>query len=340
MITTPEFFKKAIAVIMSCLLLFSLVACNTDTTNPREQDSPYVVIVDQSGREISVTQPVERIVSVFYISTSLCIALGIAYRLVGIEGRAAERPIYALAMPELLELPVAGTARDFSVENALAMEPDLVIVPMRQRESAVILTDMGIPAIVVNPENIDALVEMIQLIAVATGSEDRAAALINHINSSLGEFELLIAQIENKPIVYIGGNSSYLSTSPNDMFQASLIRLAGGINAFDYPGETRVDISYEQLLAINPDIIIIPPEATYSREDILANHTLQSLNAVMSGRVYQMPYTFEAWDSPIPSFTLGVRWLLTVIHDDLYCTDDFYDAVSAFYYEFYNFEIS
>jgi iron complex transport system substrate-binding protein len=334
----PKITKAAITLSVALFMMLSLFGCAADVPPPA--GDTYVTVVDQAGRTVEITQPVERIVSVFYISTSLCITLSVADRLVGIEARADERPIYALSMPQLLDLPVAGTARDFSIETALEMEPDLVIVPMRQRDNADVLMEIGVPAIVVNPENIQALRETIMLVSEATGSQERAETLLAFIDDSLAEFERLTATINEKPVVYMGGVSSYLSTSPDDMFQASLIRLAGGINALNIPGDSRVEISYEQLLAMDPDIIIIPPEAVYSREDILTNPVLQNLRAVINGRVYQMPYEFEAWDSPIPSFTLGVRWLLTVLHEGLYSTESFLEAVSAFYYEFFNFDAS
>ena len=306
-----------------------------DFPYPPEEPLEVITVTDQGGRTVIIQQPVERIVSGFYISTTACIALGIADRLVGIEARAEARPIYALSMPELLLLPNVGTARDFNLEACIALEPDLVILPLRLRDTANILEELGIPVILINPENIEYLKEMLLLIGTATGADERAEALLSHINAATSEFERLTADITHRPIVYMAGVSSYLSTSPDDMFQASLIRLAGGINALNIPGQSRVEISYEQLLAIDPDFIIIPPEAAYSRYDVMANAQLQHLSAVVNGRVHQMPYDFEAWDSPIPSFTLGVRWLLHVLHDGVYSHEDFLDAVEAFYGEFY-----
>ena len=299
-----------------------------------EQESA-ITVIDQDGRTVTIPQPVERIVSGFYISTTACIALGIADRLVGIEARAEVRPIYALSMPELLELPNVGSARDFNLEACIALEPDLVILPLRLRDTANILQELDIPVILINPENVEYLKEMLELIGTATGTHERVEALLSHISSATNEFERLTSNITERPIVYMAGVSSYLSTSPDDMFQASLIRLAGGINALNIPGQSRVEISYEQLLAIDPDFIIIPPEAAYSRDDVMANAQLQHLSAVVNNRVFQMPYDFEAWDSPIPSFTLGVRWLLYVLHDGVYSQEDFLAAVEDFYREFY-----
>ena len=50
--------------------------------------------------------------------------------------KADSRPIYAMSAPELLALPDVGTAKEFNMEGCIALEPDLVILPARLRDSA------------------------------------------------------------------------------------------------------------------------------------------------------------------------------------------------------------
>ena len=52
-----------------------------------------------------------------------------------------------------------------------------------------------------------------------------------------------------------------------------------------------------------------------------------------------MPSSFEAWDSPVPSGILGGKWLLSVLHEDLYAFDDMRADAKTFYQEFYGAEI-
>ena len=160
-----------------------------------------LTVVDQAGREVTIEGPVERIVSGFYISSSAVIALGLEYRLVGIEARAEARPIYALAAPRLLELPNVGTAREFNLEGCIALEPDLVILPIRQIDNAEIMTDLGIPVILVEPETPERLMEMIYLIGRAAGVPENAQTLIDFYNSSLEEVARLTAGITDRPVV-------------------------------------------------------------------------------------------------------------------------------------------
>ena len=310
---------------------------NTPEPAATETAGP-VTVTDQSGREVVIGGNVERIVSGYYISSSVCIALGLADKLVGIEARANERPIYALAKPELMNLTSVGTARDFNLEACLELKPDLVILPARLRDVADTMEDMGVPVILVNPESYRELIDMVNLIGQATRETARASQLTDWIENSRKSVDSLTVSLSDKPVVYMCGTGSWLSTTPNGMFQASLIELAGGRNAAgDIEGSGRIDISYEQLFLLNPDIIIVPPEAGFTIDDVLSDPLLTELSAVKTRSVYQMPEAFEAWDSPVPSFMLGVKWLLSVLYGDVYSIEMLRVDAADYYMEFYGF---
>ena len=102
-------------------------------------------------------------------------------------------------------------------------------------------------------------------------------------------------------------------------------------------------ISYEQLLTMNPDVIVVPTNslangsADFAMEDLLNDPELSEVNAIKNGAVYQMPIGFEAWDSPAPSGVLGVKWMLQTLYPELYTADDFAADVQEFYETFYGF---
>ncbi len=346
--------SKLLSLLLILMLVASLAACGSPASqNPTEQQSTEtqgsegagaenaaVTVTDQAGREVVIEGPVERIVSGYYISSSACIALGLEDKLAGIEAKANSRPIYAMAAPQLLELPNVGTAKEFNMEGCIALEPELVILPKRLKDSADTITELGIPVILVSPESHQELVDMIDLIGQATGTEEKASKLIEYYNSELAAVAELTKNISEKPSVYMAGNSAYLSTAPKDMYQASLIAAAGGVNAAEaIAGDNWTDVSYEQIIAMNPEIIVIPAEAGYSKEDVLGDSQLAQITAVKEGRVYQMPKDFEAWDSPVPSCTLGIRWLLNALHEDLYPLAQLQADAAGFYKEFYGIDI-
>ncbi|MCB6610724.1 ABC transporter substrate-binding protein [[Clostridium] symbiosum] len=288
-------------------------------------------------------QSVERIVSGYYITTSMLIALGLKERIVGIEAKADKRPIYKLAAPELLQLPNVGTAKEFDLEGCVALEPDLVILPQKQAEQADILADLGINSLVVNPESMDELKKTIMSVAEATGASERADQLLTYFDEKTTWLASLAEEDKNqgaRPSIYISGNADILRTAGKNMYQNEMIEMAGGINvAEDLTDAGWSNISYEKLLTYNPDYIIISSEADYTKEDVFENDLLKDLKAVQNKAVYEMPYAFEAWDSPVPSGILGSMWLGSIINEEAYPFETFKKDAAAFYNEFYGIEI-
>ena len=310
-----------------------------DQTGQADVNQPRRTVVDQVGRAVEISDPVERIVSGYYISSSACIALGLSDRMVGIEAKAASRPIYALSAPELLELPNVGSAKEFNLEACIALDPDLVILPAHLRDTAEIMSELGIPVILVSPEGHDELLEMIALIGNAAGVDDRAEHLLAYYRDKRAAIDELTAGIAHRPVVYICGVGSYLTTAPKDMYQSSLINIAGGQNAASaLEGDGRTPVSYEQFIVMDPDVIVVPSEANYNEMDIMNDAQLAVLAAVSNGVIFRMPGDYEAWDSPVPSGILGSLWLLHILHNNVYSTEAFENDVTHFYKEFYGIE--
>lgn len=303
-----------------------------------------ITVKDMVGREVTIEKAPEKIVSGYYISSSACIALGLMDKIVAIEQGAKKRPIYSLAAKSLIDIPNVGTAKAFDLETCLACEPELVILPKKQKDTAETLTQMGIPAIVVNPESHEQMLEMIALIGTAANANENAKKLSDYYVNKLDKVSELVSKSTQRPVVYIGGTGSYLTTAGKDMYQSGLIEATGATPAgADIDGSSWTEISYEQLLLMDPDIIVIPTNSNangapdYSVSDILADAQLQELKAVKSGKVYQMTYGFEAWDSPAPSGILGTMWMLKTVHPEIFSSEDFIKEVQDFYATFYGF---
>ena len=320
--------KRFFAMLLALSLLLSLTVC--------VQAEP-VVLTDMAGREVSIEAVPERIVSGYYISTSTLIALGLSDKLVGIEAKADKRPIYKLSAPELIELPNVGTAKEFNLEGCLALEPDLVILPLKLKSAAQTLEELGIPVLLVNPESQEQLMEMVAMLGDATGTADRAGELADYIEAQEAALAELLADA-GTPTVYLGGNSALLSTAGQAMYQSDMIVRAGGVNvAAEIEDTYWVDISYEQLLAWDPEYIILASDASYTAEDVLADENLKDCTAVKNGNVYHLPADVESWDSPVPSGFLGSWWVASVLHSDLVTVADRDAIINEFYDTFYGF---
>ena len=299
-----------------------------------------VTVTDQAGRQVTIESQPETLVSGYYITTSLLIALGLQDELVGIEAKADTRPIYALSAPELLELPSVGTAKEFDLEGCAALAPDLVILPLKLESAADSLAELGIPALLVNPEDRTLLHDAVTLIGTATNTQARAQALLDFSAEQEQRLADTLAGAET-PSVYLAGNSDFLSTAGDAMYQSDMIRMAGGVNAAAEITDTYwAEVSYEQVLAWDPDYIVLASDAGYTVDDVLADPNLAGCAAVENGNVFQIPGDAEAWDSPVPGGILGAVWLSSVLHPDLCPEADSLAVIDEFYQTFYGFAYS
>lgn len=367
--------KKLLSLLITLSLVLSLTACgqkntveNTETTaentavitqednateasleeNSMTEESSSdalitqypVTVTDQAGREVTIESEPQKLVSGYYISSSLLIALDLDDKLVGIEAKANKRPIYSLSAPELIDLPNVGTAKEFDLEGCIALEPDLVILPLKLKNTAESLEKLNIDVLYVNPENQELLTEMMTLIGTATNTQEKTNELMNFVTKQEDTLANALANTE-APSVYLAGNSSMLSTAGSAMYQSNMITLAGGQNvAADITDTYWVEIDYEQLLTWNPEYIILASDADYTVDDVLADPNLAECSAVKNGNVYQMPSKAESWDSPVPSGILGSVWLATILHEDLFSADTASAIIDEYYETFYDFKYS
>ena len=299
-----------------------------------------VTVTDQAGREVIIEEEPQRLVSGYYISTSVLIALGLEEKLVGVEAKADKRAIYKLSAPGLMELPSVGTAKEFDLEGCAVLEPDLVILPLKLKSAAETLEGLGIKVLLVNPEDQELLSGMIELLGTAANAADRAQELLDFTAEQQAMLADKLAGAET-PTVYLAGNSSLLSTAGDAMYQSDMIRLAGGVNAAsEIPDTYWAELSYEQLLTCNPDYIVLASDADYTVEDVLSDANLADCAAVANGQVCQLPGKAEAWDSPVPSGILGAVWLAGVLHPEAVTEEEVADVIDDYYETFYDFTYS
>lgn len=314
-------------------------ADNIEDDNSQDESDYYpITFTDMDNRLVTIEKEPEKIVSPYYISTSMIIALDLEDKMVGIEDKPEIRPLYNMCAEQLKSLPTVGSLKNFDIEKCVSLEPDVVFLPMKLRDIADNLEELGITVVIINPESQQLLEQSLYMIARATDKMDRCEELITYINDI--ENDLRNHEAESQaPSVYLGGNSSFFLTAGNAMYQSDLITMAGGKSVSDEIDDTYwVESSYEQILAWDPEYIFLASAAEYTVDDILGDKNLAECTAVKNQNVYHIPSDIEAWDSPVPSGILGSVWIAHVLYPD-YMTDEKYDSiVQEFYEKFYDFK--
>jgi len=313
----------------------------TDAHSLEGEDTELITITDQIGREVTFEKPTEKLVSSYYISTAIFVALGLEDSLIGIEAKAETRGLYKMAAPNLLSLPAIGTGKGVNVEEVAALNPDVVVIPKKLADSVESFESLGIPVIVVNPETMEEFRQCIEILGKVTATEKKATALLDYYDEKTNQVFLLNARLSSFPKVYLSSGSSYFSTCTSKMYQNDLISISGGDNVSkELTDGYWQTISAEQLNIWQPDYMFAVSYANYSLDDIKNDVTLSEVAAVKEGKVFSFPSAIEPWDYPTPSSVLGMLYLTHMLHPDLYSQEQFVDEATSFYKEFFDINVT
>ncbi|MEG0295942.1 MAG: ABC transporter substrate-binding protein [Clostridium sp.] len=333
-------FKRILAMLMLVVLTIPMmIGCSEEPKSTGNSNS--VTVTDQLGREVTIEGNVEKIVSTYYITSSLLIALGAKDHVVGIEAKADTREIYKKAAPEFLELPAVGSGKGINIEEIANLAPDLVIIPLRLKESVEKLEALNIPVLVVDPETMDNFTACIELIGKAIGQDKRAKELLDYYNNKIEMIKKKTGNIEDKPSVYLSAGSSYLSTCTSKMYQNDLIHMAGGNNVSkNLQDGYWANVSVEELIKWNPEYMFMVGYASYTKEEVVSDSKINNIEAIKNDNLFVFPSILEPWDYPTPSSVLGILWLTNKLHPEVYTKKEFEKEAKNFYKEFYNIDIT
>lgn len=299
-----------------------------------------ITVTDQIGREVKLKNPAQKIVSSYYISTAIAVALGLEDQLTGIEMKGETRELYKKAAPGLLELPAVGSGKGINIEETASLNPDVVILPKKLKDSVAQFEKLGIPVLVVDPETLENYMDCVTLIGKAAGVNEKAEELNAYYQEKMDFVNNLTKDLTERPTVYLSSGSSYLSTCSSQMYQSDLITMAGGQNvSAELTDGYWAEVSPEQILSWNPQYMFAVSYAEYKLEDIANEVKLSEVQAVKDGKLFTFPSNIEPWDYPTPSSVLGILWLTHVLHPDLYTEDTYVKEAKEFYNRFFDIQV-
>jgi len=270
-----------------------------------------LTLIDMADRIVTVPRPIERVVPAGLLDgVRTLIQLGAADKIVGISNYAKN---YALkpsdywspirdAAPELKDLPDVGGYTNPNIEIIASLKPDVVFeyAPIPDVADA-IQEKTGIPVVCISSSQFD--FDMHRIVGTVMGKEERAEELISYANEKTDEVTEVTSEIpeDKMPKVYCVSGCGGRSAITQTWGRYDPINIAGGINVAEecVVGSGSSIVSKEQIIAWNPDIILIhgvsPPHAI-SIADVLADPDLQTVNAVKNRDVNYTKGYMIGWD--------------------------------------------
>ena len=276
-----------------------------------------LTLVDQADRIVTVNKPIEKVVLADLLDgVRTLVQLGAADKIVAINDYVEN---YALnppdnypwspvlhAAPELKELPSVGTYRDPNLELIVSVKPDVIFAYSEATDVANTLQEtVGTPVICIVGSGRSFLdFELHRLVGRVVDKEERAEELISYANEEITKVTDVTARIPDsaKPRVYLAFWSNWNGESRTPT-RYDPVDLAGGINVagelLPSRGSVAVSVSIEQIIAWNPDIILIHgvfPPHTLSKETILSDPRLVTVNAIKNQEVNYTKGYMIGWD--------------------------------------------
>ncbi|MCK0175948.1 ABC transporter substrate-binding protein [Mycolicibacterium sp. F2034L] len=262
----PMHVKPYAVALLTPLILMVLTACGGSGAAETPPPEASAVTVDNCGVEVTVDRPPTRAVGYFQQSVELMLALGLQDAIVA--SVYPDNPPLPRFAEAYRAIPVLS-AKDASFEQILALAPDFVYggyssaFDQALGRSRQAFTDAGITSYL-NPEycatspiTMDDVYREVHTIAGFFGVDDRADDLVRDMQSSVSAAHDKVAGVSpQKVFVYDSGEATAF-TAGGQGIGDEIIELAGGVNVFSDVAETFADVSWEQVLAADPDVIVI-----------------------------------------------------------------------------------
>ncbi len=225
---------------------------------------------------------------------------------------------------ETKDIPSAGgNMGKYSLEEITRLQPDLVLAsPLTPADAIKSLKDITPNVFVVdNPKDLDGMYANLTTIAALTGHTAEAETLVSDLKARVQVIQEKTAGITEKPKVFYELDATEPAkpwTSGPGTFIDKLIVMAGGQNIGSILTGDFAQMSQEELIVQNPEIILLG-DALYGGikpEQVAARPGWDAIQAVKDQRVFE--FNDDLVSRPGPRMVQGLEELLKIIHPELF----------------------
>ncbi|MCM2285906.1 MAG: ABC transporter substrate-binding protein [Desulfobacula sp.] len=293
-------------------------------------------LTDMAGRRVVIKDPVNRIVTTFK-PASLCVfSLGLAHKLVGVDTSSRQDPLHLAVFPGIAHVSGVGTkSMGINFETLVSLKPDLVIL-YSQKEGISLadrLAGMNIPSIVILPETFETIKQTLRVIAEAAGDPGKSRYVEDQMDGVTGFVAQRVGTLDEKErkTGYFASALGLFSTTTAHMVQHEIFNLAGLKNVSGQLTGYFQDISPEQLVQWNPDIMVLSQYLKQGETARLFDKALQEIRAISTKAVYRCPSSLAPWDYPSPLSVLASLWVAQKAYPERFSDIEMKDKADEFY---------
>ncbi len=324
--------KKILSVVIAVAVL--VVYCGGQTIAATR------TIIDDKGRSLQIPVVLDRVVSVSSYITFTTIVLGGGDKLVGVETSCLNNKNLNKIYPEVAQKPDIGYEDTPNYEGILKTNPQAILTTSWDKKLKTLESKLKLPIICINMDDTRASTKFI---GDLIGKQAEAKKYTDYYDEKMKIINEAVSNQPTRPKVYIAagyGKGGLQTTWTKSSTWGKDVAACGGTYVANFKGGGTRNVSEEQLLNWNPDVLILDQSCFESKKSVMNDVRWASLNAIKSKAVYRGPDGYiSTFGRPHIEAILSRLWLTDKLFPgklDL----DIMKVADDFYQEFYGVKLS
>lgn len=338
--------KKWLAMLLAVVMVLSLAACGTQSS-PQTDDTTRV-FTDSVGREVEVPAQIDKVALSGPMAQIVLFAL-CPDKLVGVSNAwSTEAEQYLdekyFTMPEIGQL--YGGKGELNLETLLQSGAQIVIDVGEPKGSIAedldaLQEQTGIPFVHITATT-ETTGDAYRMLGDLLNMKDEAETLAAYCEKIYDRTVSIAGSVEKANVLYVTGDMGQNVIAAGSYHAEILDLLTNNLAVVDEPSSkgTGNEVSMEQILTWDPDVVIFAPESIY--DTVADDAAWQSVTAIKNGAYYEVPFVPYNWMGFPPSVQryLGMMWLSKVLYPDATAEYDLFSDVQEYYKLFYHCDLT
>jgi iron complex transport system substrate-binding protein len=239
-----------------------------------------LTVTDDAGRSVTVARRPQRIVSLAPSNTEILYALNLGDRIVGVDE-------FSNYPPEAQSKPKIGSYSAANLEQVVARDPELILASGITRPDVLnALSSRGLAVIVLNPVDLPGVLANISLVGQAADVNAEAGRLRGSLEARIASVAERVKGTTTKPRAFVELDPTLFFSIGPKSFVDDLITRAGGANIAADTGTPYPQLSQEQILARDPEVILLADGSQgVTPESVKTRPGWGNVSAVKTGRI-------------------------------------------------------